>query len=215
MIRIFLGLLALIATAAPGCARSGLPGSGVAKTETREIGSFDAVEFVGDGRVEITIGEPQPLEISGDDNLLPLIRTEVRDSRLVIKPVQKIRPRADLVVKITTAELKALTFEGTGLANVVGVNNDRFEMVVTGAGFVSASGQTDQCEIMVTGSGSIRIDDLRARRVKVKVTGSGNADVQASESLDVSIVGAGAVRYTGDPRISQTIVGVGSVTKKN
>ena len=213
MKRVFLNLLVLVAAAAPGCDWPGVPGSGVSRTESRQVDFFDEVKFVGEGEVRITIGEPQCLELTGDDNLLPLIRTEVVGGRLVIRPVRELRPNAELVIKITAADVKFISFEGTGVAGVEGVDNDSLGLVMSGAGFISAGGRTDRLDLVVTGSCSARLDDLQARQVKVKVTGAGSAEVNAAEQLNVAITGAGAVVYAGNPQVTQSIVGAGSVMR--
>jgi hypothetical protein len=58
-------------------------GSGKKASETRKVDSFTQLELLGVGRIEVTIGNRQPLELSGDDNILPLIETKVTDGKLV------------------------------------------------------------------------------------------------------------------------------------
>jgi hypothetical protein len=55
-------------------------------------------------------------------------------------------------------------------------------------------------------------DTIKAKDVKVRIAGSGDAKVHATKSLDVSIAGSGDVSYKGNPtKISQDIAGSGKV----
>src|SRR5216117_4037518 len=60
----------------------GVRGSGVRKTEKRELPAFTSIETTGAFEVEVTCQKPASFEIEADDNILPLIQTEVRDGVL-------------------------------------------------------------------------------------------------------------------------------------
>src|SRR5215208_2438155 len=59
-------------------------GSGIAKTETREVNGFSAISFNVIGKVVVTQGKTQSLTVTADDNILPLLETQVNDGTLVI-----------------------------------------------------------------------------------------------------------------------------------
>ena len=59
-------------------------GSGTMKVEKRTVPSFTAVDISGAYNVEIAVQKEPGLEIEGDDNLLPLVTTEVRNGVLEI-----------------------------------------------------------------------------------------------------------------------------------
>lgn len=52
---------------------------------------------------------------------------------------------------------------------------------------------------------------LRADKVKIKISGTGNISVYAKNKLDVTISGAGVVHYAGNPEIQQQISGIGKI----
>lgn len=60
----------------------GVKGSGIAKTETRSLGSFNALDVEYAGAIAVRSQEQQSLEISGDDNIIPFITTEVKNGTL-------------------------------------------------------------------------------------------------------------------------------------
>ncbi len=193
----------------------GVRGSGVAKTETREVETFDEVRFPGAGRLEITVGKPSPLMVTGDDNLLPLISTKVTGTRLTIDFDEAINPKTDLVFKVGTADIKFLDCSGAAKAIVTGVKNEAFKIDLSGAGSVSVSGQTGRFELSISGTGNVDADDLAAKNVTANVSGAGNAEVQATETLKADVSGVGHIRYKGDPKVESSVSGVGSVMKKS
>src|SRR5207302_6904248 len=87
-------------------------GSGKKASETRKVDSFTQLELLGIGRIEVTIGNKQPLELSGDDNILPLIETRATAGKLVIDTMRSIRPVQPLIIKATASDLTVITLGG-------------------------------------------------------------------------------------------------------
>src|SRR5258708_5843063 len=80
-------LVFLIALPVLGCNWvGGEKGSGTPKTEVREVGAFTSVKLEGSLRADIAAGGAQHVEISGDDNIVALMTTEVTDQRLRVAP---------------------------------------------------------------------------------------------------------------------------------
>src|SRR6185436_12331942 len=78
--KIWIVLLVVIALDLSGCKfNRGIEGSGNRKTEKRELKSFNAIDTTGAYEINITCQKPASFEIEADDNILPLIKTEVRD----------------------------------------------------------------------------------------------------------------------------------------
>ena len=84
------------------------------------------------------------------------------------------------------------------------------KVVIAGSGDLSASGQVDEQEITISGSGAIKARDLECTESVVRITGSGSATVWVSDRLDVTISGSGSVRYIGSPTVETTVTGSGS-----
>lgn len=207
-------VIVVLATALAGCKRTGIPGSGVAATELREVGDFDEIEFLGVGRLEVTVGQPKRLEITADDNLLPVLRTVVQGSRLVIESTEEIRPRVPIVIKATVPELKLISGAGFPEVVVEGLQNDTFSIRIMGNGKVVARGETGNLKIAVTGYGDVQTTELAAEKVNVTIMGNGHVVTNAVKTLDVSITGAGTVFYRGEPEVHERIMGSGTVKRQ-
>lgn len=207
----------LFALAAYGCEwsdRNRIVGSGVAETEQRQIGVFDEFVLSGAGRVEIAIGELQPLEITADDNILPLLRTELTERRVVVRPDVPIRPKTPIVLRVTIPGLTSISVDGAAKITLNGVQNDSLRVDLKGAARVTAQGETENLTASVVGAGHILADDVKARHSEVTLTGTGSVSIHAIETLKVTIAGAGAVTYSGDPKVKKQILGLGTLKRK-
>ncbi len=196
-----------------GC-HMGVKGSGLRKTEKRDVPAFTAINTSGMFEVEVKCQQPVSLEVEGDDNLLPLIETEVVDGVLRIKSSKPYRSQRGIIVRITVPNLERIQASGAEKFRVSDVKNDQFEIHSSGVVEVSATGQTKSLEIDESGAGKIDTHNLRAAAVDVHVSGAANVDVFASDQLDVTVSGAANVTYSGDAKVNKHVSGAGSITKK-
>jgi hypothetical protein len=197
-----------------GCHFGGVHGSGVRKTEHRNLPSFTAIETTGAFVVQVNCKKPASFEIEGDDNILPLIQTEVRNGVLRVSSTKRYSTRDPISLRITVPDLTSVSSTGAGKFTVSDLKNENFEIHSTGAALVIAEGQTNSVKISSTGAGKIDSHDLLAGKVEVTVTGAASVDVYASDQLDVTVSGAGRVTYSGEAKVNKHISGAGQVNKK-
>jgi hypothetical protein len=197
-----------------GCSWTGVQGSGTAKSETRNVPAFSAIDIAGPIDAEIAIGSELHVEISGDDNIVPLITSDVSGDRLTIGTRKNVRPSVRLAAKITAPPLTAVDLTGSGDVTVHGLQADHLAVHLTGSGTIRGEGTAHELEVELTGSGDLALDRLAAERVRVTLSGSGDVALADSKALDVSITGSGDVTYHGDPELKQHITGSGRVVKR-
>lgn len=203
----------LIVFCAAGC--TGKRGSGVLKKETREVAVFSKVKASGAFKLDITIGEPKPVELSGDDNLLPHVQAEVKDGCLTLSTRGNVRPKLPLTATISTKTLALVGVSGACRVTARGLTGESFRLEISGAGSSTLQGKVDKFSIELSGAGRVKAEKLLAREVKVLASGAGKAEVRATEALDVVLSGVGKVVYHGDPKkVTQNISGVGKLVKK-
>lgn len=210
----FYSALALFTAVVLSSCHIGVKGSGVRKTEKRDVGEFSAIDTSGLLNVEVTCQKTSSLEIEGDDNLLSLIETRVVNGVLRIKSTKNYRSREPIVVRITTPNLDRIEASGAGKFRITDVKNDRFEIHSSGVVAISASGETKSLEIDESGAGSIDTHNLLANSADVSVSGAAGVDVYAREQLEVTVSGAAHVTYSGDPKVSKHVNGAASVNRK-
>ncbi len=193
----------------------GVKGSGVIRTEKRDVGAFTSIETTGAFEVRVTCQQPESFEIEGDDNILPLVRSEVRNGVLRIFSTGSYNPTKGLTVRITVPNLERVFTTGAGDIHITNVKNDKLELSSTGAARVEAGGQTGFVIIGSTGAGKIDTNQLHAERARVTVTGAGNVDVYAAQQLDATVSGVGNITYAGNPAtVNKKVSGVGTINKK-
>lgn len=205
-------------------------GSGHEVTVHRAVPAFERVAVGGDLRVEVRVGPARSVTLRGDDNLLPLVETEVRDGALHIRPTQKIRPRGEIRVDVTVPSLDGVDVGGSGTVSVHGVHASAFDASVSGSadmdvdgdfgvlrssvsgsGSLVMRGTATEVAARVSGSGDLDLLGVPARAARVSVSGSGDVSVAPSERLDAEVSGSGDVRFSGRPRVQAHVSGSGSV----
>jgi hypothetical protein len=210
-------------------------GSGILKTEEREVSGFDKISVEYPAKVLISQGNTETLKVEAEDNLLPGLKTEVKGNELRIyykSPDGKhVNPTKMAVITITVKELSSLDFSSAGESTVSGIKSDDLSVSLSGAGNVKlndiavqnlsvnlsgagssvATGTADDLSLNISGFGGFNGKDLQSNKVSVNISGAGSATVRAEDTLNASISGAGSVNYYGSPEVSKQISGVGSV----
>jgi hypothetical protein len=209
---LWLGGLTLIAVAYWQC--RGVDGSGTPATERRSVGAFSSIDVKGAIRVEASIGPETTVEVSGDDNLVPLLETRLDGDRLVIDSDKNLDPELPLVVRVTTPDLRRVDGSGSVDVDVRGLESEQLEIDISGSGDIRAEGRTGRLHIEISGSGDADATQLDARLVEIDISGSGEVELGAPEELDVEVSGSGTVGHRGNPRIRQDISGSGKIVQR-
>lgn len=193
----------------------GEAGSGTVSSDTRKLSKFTTIVFAAAGHVQVNAGKkPHKVEITVDDNLLPMITTTVENETLTIGSSKPFNSKQGLKVTVDTESLQSITLKGAGTIDVVGLKGKSFEAVLSGTGDIKASGAVDSASATIKGSGSIKLTELKTKNASAKVSGAGNIAVFASESLDATVSGAGNIECAGQPKITKNITGAGDVITK-
>lgn len=209
--------VALVAGAVAGCDLDDVAateGSGDVVTETREVGGFQEIDVRGSGEVIVDVTGTESLTVEADDNILPLLETEVDNGVLVLSVESNIDPTVGPKYTITAATLQGVSIAGSGDVTATGLDVDEFSVDIAGSGDVSPTGTAASLSVSIAGSGSYRGEDLVVETGSVDVAGSGRATVNVTDELDVDISGSGEVEYIGSPTVTQSISGSGDVSQR-
>jgi len=210
-------LLALALLAA-GCgvphfgAKNKTNGSGTPKVEKRAVGPFTAVDISGAYDVEIVAQKETSLEIEGDDNLLKLVKTEVKNGTLFISSESGFSTRRAIRVRISTPDIQGLTSSGANQIKITGVKSENFVVETSGASKIFVAGEAKTVEIEMSGATRVDASELRAARAKVSSSGASRASVYATEEVNADLSGASNVTYYGAPKtVNKEVSGASSV----
>jgi hypothetical protein len=190
---------------------NGVQGDGVAKSETREIPTFDSIEVDGTVKLDLATGPLDKLSITGDENLLPLIETTVTAGKLVVHETKAVHSKTPLVVSVHAPAVTRI--DAAGIAGVIatGLHGPSFTFTSSGVANAELSGQVDSLEIQTGGTGEVHAAGLAAKQAHVAISGAGTVEVNATDKLKADVSGVGTVKYRGTPSVEKNVSGMGSV----
>jgi len=188
-------------------------GSGKTATEHRNISGFKGVEVGGIFQVEITAGRDFSVDIESDDNLLPLIKTEVKHGVLEIETEKRFSTENPLKVRISAPDIDSLDVSGAAHLTLDGVKNTGLAVESSGASQVKISGETSKFTVEMSGASRIDAGELRAANANIESSGASQAEVNVSEALTVDASGASHVTYSGTPTLNKKTSGVSGVSQ--
>lgn len=190
-------------------------GSGKRVTQKRDVASFTSISAEGAFDIEVVCQKSLGIEIEADDNLIPLITTEVSNNVLTVKPKSNYSASDAPKIKISVPNIEMFAADGAGTIQISGVNNDKLQINVDGAPTLTAAGTTKMVGIDANGAAKIDTHNLRAAHAVVDSKGVSKVDLGVSSQLDVTVSGPSHVTYSGDPVVNKTVHGPGKVEKRN
>jgi hypothetical protein len=190
----------------------GIRGSGKQITEERKIGTFTALNLSLTARVEINAGRPLRMTVTGDDNLLPLVLTEVRDRTLSVRAKEAFSSERGLVVVLDVPSLASVRLEGAGELVMRGLSGSAFSFHSSGACNAEASGTVEKLDLVLEGSSDVDFKALSSASARIKVNGSATCSARVRQEVEAIVDGVGEIRLYGrPPKVQQKISGVGEV----
>lgn len=207
-------VLAMLAVSACDIDVLGERGSGTVVTESRTMSGFDEIVLSGSGEVFVDVNGTESLTITAEDNIMPLLTTEVQNGRLELGTRSSISPTVATIYTISAEALNGVSIEGSGGITATGITADSFDAEISGSGQIKVVGTADELTVDISGSGRFEAEDLVAAIGTADVSGSGHAIVNVSNKLDVDVSGSGTVEYIGDPDLSSSISGSGDIRRR-
>lgn len=212
------------------------------KIEDRHLSGFHAVDAGGSFDVYITQGPAESVKVEAPDNIIDHIITEVDNGILKIYNKNDngfhwgdlFGNHKKIAVYVIAKDLNAISVSGSGDVSFregihttslklrvsgSGDMNGRLDVKnlesgISGSGDVKLSGHAENSAVSVSGSGDFEARGLVTVNTIVHVSGSGDASINASNSISASISGSGDVRYTGGARnVSSSKSGSGDVER--
>lgn len=214
-------------------------GNGNVIKEKRSTEDYDHIKMAGFFDVELVYGTEGAIVITGEENLIPHIITEVHANKLTIKTEDgyNLKPskRTGIMVHVPFESLSEVSLTGSG--NILGkdvIKSSNFSAKLTGSGDLNLSldaenvesllvgsgdlelhGTTDKVVYKITGSGDIDALRLKAIDAEAIISGSGDINLYCDGFLKVRISGSGDVNYLGNPiKEDSKIAGSGKVSKE-
>ena len=214
---------------------SGVRGQGPQITHQLQPGQFERIHISGSWDV-VYRHAPQPaLTVIIEQNLFELLDISVEQGQLNIRPQANIQwGSTSSRIYIYAPSLEELNFAGAGhlrdweplsaesfalnlsgavSGEISGLDVDSFSANLSGAVSASLSGRADSVNIITGGAVSLQAQELQAHHAWITASGASSIDIAASYSLNVIVSGGGRVRYVGNPQVTQSVSGAGTVSQ--
>ena len=216
------------------CRFTCVKGSGKQASETRKIDNFSQLSLAGSYKVIIRQDTAVSLKITGDDNLLQDVRSDVSSNRLIIKTGNNVCPSGDFVINIGVKDLTYVNTSGTvdlsadgkiitkdimfDLSGSTKLNLDinAANVETTGSGLtdITLRGQSGTHKMHLSGSAQVDALNFVVSKYRIESSGAGSYKINVLNDLSVNTSGAADIEYRGNPAsISNNKSGIGTLKK--
>jgi hypothetical protein len=221
MKKLMISLFMLISISAFAQPWKNITGNGNVKKETRAVTSFTSLSSHGAIDVQISYGNSNSIEVQADENLLPYIETTVEDGKLTIKSKKNVNlnSRSKIIVSVSMAKINGLQLSGSGNINGTGnfTSDAKTNVMVSGSGNIKLNSCSfKDLDLGLSGSGNIDLNKGTADNISISISGSGNIDCSGitCDNVDAKISGSGNTRVNANKSIDAIISGSGNVYYK-
>ena len=199
LVLFFIGLY-MVSCSDPGSDNSRpVTGEGPVIEVPVQVGSFNQINHVCMGDMEIIVTDTLQVVIEAQQNIIDLMDWKVQDSTLYwgFKEAVEIVEAEKILCKIKMPVPLA-------------------SFILTGIGQVGVSGPIqNSLYLQVDGVGNIGAYNLEVDKAETNITGHGNIEVRVVTELTGVISGRGNVLYRGDPVVNAHVSGSGEFIDDN
>ena len=217
----------------------GIKGNGNEVTIERETGDYEGVSIGGFFSAELVEGTEGTITVTGEDNILENVETEVVNGTLVIKikDNKQLRPSSGktIFISIPVEQIDAVRLSGSG--KVVGnlklksntfkvhssgsrkgefnIETKKLILVTSGSSHLELSGESEELDITSSGSSHLKGYGLQTDNLSVQSSGSSNIRITVNTSINVRSSGSSNIKYRGNPeKVSSKASGSSKVSKE-
>ena len=157
-------------------------------SQKRDVSAFSQISLRISANVHLQQGNTQSIEVKGKEDALQKLITEVNDRKLVIRfPSETFFNRwnpGPIDIYVTVPQIDGLA--------------------ISGSGSITSDGKIDSriLDLAISGSGDIKLGDLKAEKISSALSGSGNIHLSGSGNaaeMKIVISGSGNVKAIGFP----------------
>lgn len=197
MKRILVIICCIAVTAFSACTLSGKKGNGAIDLRSFSVSDFDQVDVSGAFEIRLRQVPDYAVLVEGDNNLLEYVvaRMEGRTLDISLQSGVRIAPTKRMVIYISAPDIKKVETSGA------------CEVNIPAPGF-----ETDYFDIDMSGASKAKIDQIKARKIDVEVSGATSVTIKGkADVLDIDASGASKVNcYNLEARdVSVDISGAG------
>jgi len=205
----------------------------------RHLSGFNAVNVAGPFDVFISQGQNESVKVEAPADVMDRILTEVNGG--VLKVYSKHDTfnwgnwwgnHKKIAIYVVAKDLNAISISGSGdvqfkdgittnsiklrisgSGDMMGrIDCKSLESSISGSGDMNLSGHADNSTVSLVGSGDYTARNLTTASTAIRLTGSGDAYVNASDRIDAALHGSGDIHCSGNPKnVSKSTSGSGDI----
>lgn len=189
-----------------------IKGNKKVSTTSRKLTQFNHLTINLNADIEIIQSDSPSIEISADENILPLISSNINNKHLVLATNKNYWTTQGIKIRLSTNTLSTIKIEGSANLEMKNIKQNKLELYINGAGDAFVSGKVDKLVAIIDGSGDLNLENLKSKTAVAKIQGAGDIKVYATEKLTAEINGSGDISYTGNPKkLKKSISGSGDI----
>ena len=238
MKRIGLILLGMLMAGAVSAEVKKIKGTGYLVVHDRQADQlFTRVSVQQSITLYISQGKTEGITVEADDNIIPYIKTEIKNGQLNIflDPEVIVRGYTAMNVSVSMPVITDINVAAAGrLEGSSPFTVNKLEIVASGAGSVKLEvkgsevdveasgaarlelkGEVEQFDLEMSSAATLKAWELRVKNCDAEISGAAKAEVSISGQLEAEISSAGILIYDGNPRITkQNVTGRGTLVKR-
>lgn len=201
-------------------------GSGREVSDSRELASYDAVEVYGDLVVNLVPGKGTNVKITGDDNIVGLVKTTLDDETLTLKLECDCQatPTNPIVVDIQGEALRSIRVSDSVKLNIKGlrmedveveltdnaklrlidINADQLGVFASDSSEVEATGSTNEFFIQAEDKAKFSGDEFNIEAAEVSSTDKSDVKLKVNSKLEAELSDDAILRLKKQPKEQNT-----------
>jgi Putative auto-transporter adhesin, head GIN domain len=226
-------LLAALAVSGCGSLGPGRTPSGTTTTKRIDTAGVTRLDVASGFDVRVSLGQPEAVTVTYDDNLTDLldVRVDGRTLRIQLQPNSNIDHRPTLRAEVTMARLEELraagastvtvanTLPDSGLRLLISGSSrvaaadlalDRAAATVSGSPRLELTGTANALSAQGSGASNLELADLHLRDLDIQLSGASRGSVNVTGTITAQVSGASKLTYAGAPQFTKRDTSGGS-----
>jgi hypothetical protein len=176
---------------------AGCVDTGPTTTETRSVGTFNAISASAGIEVHVAVGGASLVTVTAGKNVLPHIVTRVEGDRLTIE--KDGTTHGKISVEATMPMLTAVDASSSAAVTADGVNGSTVDVNTSSNATVVLAGSATALTLNSSSQSSASLGGLCVRTAVVNVSSQAHAEVRATEAVSGAVSSQAKLTILGSP----------------
>lgn len=208
--------LGMVTVMVAGCTYTidfnGVRGEGPLVRESRQAGSFNAIDVGGGIHLRMRIGPSISVELEAEQNILDILTVTVIDGTLTVETDDSYSSPRGVTLTVVAPEITGIALSGGADGRLQDLDADDLTVDVSGGADLEVAGRIGHLDVTASGGGKARLGDLEAEAVQLDASGGASVEVRASQRIEGRAAGGASVRTAGDATVDVSTSGGASVS---